>query len=181
LKSVQQSSVAELLGQENWDEKTNNILALVFLIKGNHDVPSQSEHDKFKGYVKEKLEHEEDPGKTQHFIQSNLIFLAGFLTKLGENVNVDTQKKIELQHYLQGKHSILEQNHFEGANDFAKGAAAITREVCEHLGVVPAENATEVSVKERVYAFNEEKIAAYNLKENKIIDIAHKYNIALDS
>lgn len=100
------------------------------------------------------------------------------MSGLGENINLDTQKKIELQDFLKGKQSIFDS---QGANAFAKGAAAITKDVSEHLGVVPEEGATEASVKERVYAFNEEKIAMYNLKENKIIEIAHKYNVKLDS
>lgn len=56
---VQQEWIHELKGNENWDEKIYQILALLFLVQGNPDVPEVNDHGKLRSYAIAKLEKEE--------------------------------------------------------------------------------------------------------------------------
>lgn len=66
IQMVQQEWITELKGNENWDEKIYQILALLFLVQGNPDVPEVSDHAALRSYSIARLEKEEaDLGKNR--------------------------------------------------------------------------------------------------------------------
>ena len=98
-----------------------------------------------------------------------------------QKLNVDTGAKIQLQEYLKDKANILTANTFDGVDGLCGVISFVMKEACEYLGIVPVENAKKTSVKEKIYLFNLEKIEFYNQRQNKVIEVAHKHNIPLDS
>ena len=59
IQMVQQEWITELKSNDNWDEKIYQILALLFLVQGNSDVPDVNDHAKVRSYAIARLEKEE--------------------------------------------------------------------------------------------------------------------------
>jgi len=98
-----------------------------------------------------------------------------------KRLEIDTATKVKIQEYVKDKSAILNPNTFDGVDGLCGVISFLMKEISEYLGVTPLENAKKISAKEKIYLLNNEKIEFYNQRENKIIEIAHKHGVVLDS
>jgi len=177
---VEEGWLKELLEKPEWDEKICQILVLFFNIQGIVDVPDFNDRDALKTYTSEKLKSKE-ANLGIKFLNSRDNFVVEYLLGVGKDLDIDISLKIKIQEFLRDKASLLVPTTFDGVDGLCGVISFLMKEVCEYLGVLPMEIVKKTSVKEKIYLLNLEKVEFYNQRQNKVIEVAHKHNIPLDS
>ena len=73
---------------------------------------------------------------------------------------------------------VLEPETYDEIDALVSALASLVREVCEYYGIHSAENRnTGKSNLSRVLRFNTDKIEFYNAQQDKLIQIAKRYNL----
>ena len=98
-----------------------------------------------------------------------------------KHLDIPVERKIRIQEFLKDKGAILNPTSFDALDGLCGVISFLMKEASEYLGVQPAENVKKASAKEKVYLLNEEKFNYYNERQNRLIEVAHKNNVPLDS
>mgnify|MGYP003577198326 CR=1 FL=1 len=90
------------------------------------------------------------------------------LLEMGKHINLKTKQKVQIEKFLQDKLLIFSSTSFEKSDQFCWAVSQLLKDVCEHLGVVTIESTKDISTKEKLFLYNQEKILFYKQKIEKL-------------
>lgn len=97
------------------------------------------------------------------------MFLVGEnLLEMGKYLNLQTKQKVQIEKFLQDKREVFNSTSYEKSDQFCWAISQLLKDACEHLGVLGMESARDISTKEKLFLYNQEKILYYKQKVEKL-------------
>ncbi len=101
-------------------------------------------------------------------IENQQFLLVENLLEIGKYLNIKIKPKIQIEKFLQDKLEIFHSTSYEKSDQFCWAISQLFKDVCEHLGVLGMETVKEISTKEKLFLYNQEKILYYKQKVEKL-------------
>jgi hypothetical protein len=101
-----------------------------------------------------------------------------FLLELEKHAEMDIKQKIKLQKFIEEKPEIINPSNFDGVDGLCGVISFLLKEISEYLGIIPSDNVKKVSLKEKIFLYNQEKIEHYSGQLSKLTDVTKRVELA---